>query len=248
VKNTAPVIEAGPDILAKSGRKVRLNGVAVDHEKNICEYAWDFDNNGSFDWTSKDTGAVEHAFKEYSIALFRVTDCDGAFSDDSLKVVVCPEDMETMENGKFCIDTYEYPNKKNEIPKLDVSYEEALQLCEDQGKRLCTATEWESVCRNDQAKAMYPYGRNYQIDKCNNLGNGLSKNKASPAGYFQECTGSIGAFDMSGNAAEWVDAKGGNPYVYGGSWQNGGDGSKCNSKVQLERGKKYFYVGFRCCK
>jgi formylglycine-generating enzyme required for sulfatase activity len=53
---------------------------------------------------------------------------------------------------------------------------------------------------------------------------------------------------MSGNAAEWVYSAGGKPEVYGGSWQNGVERSMCNSKVQLERGKKYFYVGFRCCK
>ncbi|HEX2958417.1 MAG TPA: PKD domain-containing protein [Chitinispirillaceae bacterium] len=248
VTNTAPVAKAGKNIISRAGRKVKLKGTAVDSEKNICEYAWDFDHDGVYDWRSADTGYVEHEFEAYAVAIFRVTDCDSAYSIDSVKIVVCPEGMETVENGQFCIDTYEWPNKKNTFPKLDVSYEEALQMCSEAGKRLCTAREWETACRSDEKKWKYPYGKNYVVDKCNNMGNAFSKNKPAESGYFQECVGSGGVFDMSGNAAEWVYSDGGKPEVYGGSWQNGAEQSMCNSKVQLERGKKYFYAGFRCCK
>jgi hypothetical protein len=248
VINTPPVADAGKDRISRSGRKVKLNGCAVDSEKNICEYAWDFDANGTYDWKSSDTGFVEHEFKEFSVAVLKVIDCDSAYSIDSIKIIVCPNEMETVENGRFCIDTYEWPNKKNVTPQLDVSYEEAVQLCKDAGKRLCTSQEWEVACRSDEKKWKYPYGKNYVLDKCNNLGNGFSKNKPSESGYFSECVGSAGVLDMSGNAAEWVYSAGGKPEVYGGSWQNGVERSMCNSKVQLERGKKYFYVGFRCCK
>jgi hypothetical protein len=248
VTNSAPVANAGKDIIARAGRKVKLKGVAVDSEKNIAEYAWDFNSDGVYEWRSADTGFVEHEFEAYSIAVLKVTDSDSAISIDSIKIVVCPEGMETVENGQFCIDTYEWPNKKNALPKLDVSYEEALQLCSDAGKRLCTAKEWETACRSDEKKWKYPYGKNYVIDKCNNMGNAFSKNKPAESGYFQNCVGSVGVFDMSGNAAEWVYSDAGKPEVYGGSWQNGAERSMCNSKVQLERGKKYFYAGFRCCK
>jgi PKD repeat protein len=248
VTNSAPVASAGKDIIARAGRKVKLKGTAVDSEKNICEYAWDFNNDGVYDWKSVDTGFVEHEFESYSIAMLKVTDSDSAFSIDSVKIIVCPEGMETVENGQFCIDTYEWPNKKNTIPRLDVSYEDALQLCTDAGKRLCTAKEWETACKSDEKKWKYPYGKNYVVDKCNNLGNAFSKNKPAESGYFQNCAGSVGVFDMSGNAAEWVNSDAGKPEVYGGSWQDGAERSMCNSKVQLERGKKYFYVGFRCCK
>lgn len=248
VTNSAPVANAGKDIIARAGRKVKLKGTAVDSEKNIAEYAWDFNNDGVYDWRSADTGFVEHEFETYSTAVLKVTDSDSAFSIDSVKIIVCPEDMETVENGQFCVDTYEWPNKKNTMPKLDVSYEEALQLCSDAGKRLCTAKEWETACRSDEKKWKYPYGKNYVVDKCNNLGNAFSKNKPAESGYFQNCTGSVGVFDMSGNAAEWVYSDAGKPEVFGGSWQDGAERSMCNSKVELERGKKYFYAGFRCCK
>jgi PKD repeat protein len=248
VTNTPPVADAGRDIISRSGRKVKLKGCAVDSEKNIDEYAWDFNADGIFDWKSSDTGYVEHEFEEYSVAVFKVTDKDSASSVDSVKVIVCPEGMETIENGHFCIDTYEWPDKKNSMPGLDVSYEEAVQLCKDAGKRLCTAQEWEMACRSDEKKWNYPYGKHYTVDKCNNLGNAYSKNKPAESGSFNECVGSAGVYDMSGNAAEWVLTDGGKPDVYGGSWQNGEERSMCNSKVQLERGKKYFYVGFRCCK
>lgn len=248
VTNTAPVADAGADIISKSGKKVKLKGRAVDAEKNISEYAWDFNADGTFDWKSSDTGFVEHEFMEYSVAVLKVTDDDSASSLDSVNIVICSDEMETIENGHFCIDTYEWPNKKNSLPSLDLSYEEAVQLCKDAGKRLCTAQEWEIACRSDEKKWRYPYGKKYTVDKCNNLGNAFSKNKPAVSGYFNDCVGSAGVYDMSGNAAEWVYSDGPDPQVYGGSWQNGPERSLCNSKVQLERGKKYFYVGFRCCK
>ncbi|NLG18697.1 MAG: SUMF1/EgtB/PvdO family nonheme iron enzyme, partial [Fibrobacter sp.] len=65
-----------------------------------------------------------------------------------MRVIICPEGMQLIENGKFCIDSYEWPNKKDQLPKVDVSYEEAAQTCAKEGKRLCTSEEWQMACRN----------------------------------------------------------------------------------------------------
>jgi len=156
--------------------------------------------------------------------------------------------MQTIESEKFCIDTYEYPNKKGETPLLNVTYTQARESCQKQGKRLCTPHEWESACRNEKEKNSYPYGKNYIKERCNTLGNPVVKNKVSESGFFYDCRGDAGVFDMSGNAAEWTESQGGEPYVYGGSWQSGENESTCGSKLQLQGGGKYFYVGFRCCK
>lgn len=248
VINEAPVADAGEDIVSRSGKKVKLNGIGQDKDGNIVEYRWDFDNDGKIDWSSADNGMTETTFKSYTTAVFSVMDSDSSISYDSIRIIICPDDMQTIESEKFCIDTYEYPNKKGETPILNVTYTQARESCQNQGKRLCTPQEWERACRNDKEKNSYPYGKNYLLEKCNTLGNPVMKNKVSESGFFYDCRGDAGVFDMSGNAAEWTESEGGEPYVYGGSWQSGENESTCGSKFQLQGGGKYFYVGFRCCK
>jgi len=42
-------------------------------------------------------------------------------------------------DGKFCIDKYEYPNEKGIYPLVNVNWNTAQKLCEQQGKRLCNS-------------------------------------------------------------------------------------------------------------
>ena len=246
VTNKKPVAKAPEDIISKQNHKVKMTGIGADEDGKIVLYEWDFDGDGTFDWSSKDTGYVEHAFTEYSTAVFRVHDSDGETATDTVRIIICPKGMETVKAGKFCIDAYEYPNKPKSTPRVDVTIDEARKICTSIGKRLCTSEEWEMACNDSKEKFNYPYGKKYDVDKCNTLGNPKVKNKAAAAGYFFECRNANGVFDMSGNVAEWTEGSGAT--VQGGSWQNGEQGSKCSAKVQLKKGRKYFYVGFRCCK
>mgnify|MGYP000861923894 CR=1 FL=1 len=248
ITNKPPVARAGEDIVSKKNRKVLLEGSGADADGKIIRYEWDFDADGTFDWSSSENGTVEHEFVSYTNAILKVTDSDSISALDTMRVIICPEGMQLIENGKFCIDSYEWPNKKDQLPKVDVSYEEAAQTCAKEGKRLCTSEEWQMACRNQKERFDYPYGKEYQVQRCNTLGNPSVKNKISVSGFFAQCAGSRPIFDMSGNAAEWTSGADGSAYVYGGSWQNGEDGSRCDSHVQLQKGKKYFYAGIRCCK
>lgn len=244
VTNKKPIAVAGDDIISKRGRKVKLNGFGKDEDQNIVKYEWDFNGDGTFEFSSEVSGLTTHVFDTFSSAVLKVTDSDGESGFDTVKIVICPDNMVLNETKKFCVDKYEYPNKRGSVPQVDISFEDAKKLCADQGKRLCSADEWVAACK--EGKDRYPYGRGYAQDRCNTIGNAYVKNKLAPSGEFSKCAGALGTVDMSGNAAEWVD--GANPYAYGGSYQNGKDDTKCESKVQLERGRKYFYVGFRCCK
>ncbi|MBN1577251.1 MAG: SUMF1/EgtB/PvdO family nonheme iron enzyme [Chitinispirillaceae bacterium] len=248
VINKPPTASAGDDIISRKNRKVKLVGTAADEDGTISLYEWDFNNDGVMDWSSKENGNVEHAFEVYTASVFRVRDSDGDSASDTVRIIICPDDMRTIEGGGFCIDAYEFPNQRNGRPKTDVSYEEALQFCRNAGKRLCTAAEWETACRDVNLNYEYPYGTRYDVGRCNTLGNPRVKNSVAVSGDFIECKNSAGVFDMSGNAAEWVESGKGNSFVYGGSWQNGEEGSGCGSKIQLRKGRKYFYAGFRCCK
>lgn len=248
VSNSKPVADAGKDIVSSSGKKIKLKGIGTDEEQNIVKYEWDFDGDGKYDWSSDQNGVVVHAFNQYSNAVFKVTDSDDKYSLDTVKIIICPDEMSTIEQYKFCIDKYEFPGKKGGLPSVNVSYDEAQKTCIDQGKHLCTEDEWKNACTSGMHDLPYPYGKQFEKDNCNTIGNVYIKNKIAPSGEFPKCTGNSGAFDMSGNAAEWVYGENQSAYVYGGSWQNGRDESKCDSKLLLQKGRKYFYVGFRCCK
>jgi hypothetical protein len=70
------------------------------------------------------------------------------------------------EHRRYCIDEYEYPNKKGERPRVMYNFPEAQHLCAAEGKRVCTETEWTMACEGPEYKP-YPYGFVRDPKKCN---------------------------------------------------------------------------------
>ena len=253
VESMRPTANAGPDAVSYPNRKAKLSGTGRSPDGRIAKYEWDFDGDGVFDWSSTKTGETSYNFKTYSYPVFRVTDTEGNTAVDTARVVVCPGDMVTIERGKFCVDKYEWPNKRGVTPATNISWLDAAKTCENAGKRLCASDEWQRACRNDNSlneagPNAFPYGREFDNQACNTLGNPKAQNKLSPSGSLGGCTGASGAFDMSGNAAEWAAASDGSARAHGGFYQSGSDAGSCDSYVTLEKDRKYLYVGFRCCK
>jgi formylglycine-generating enzyme required for sulfatase activity len=213
----------------------------------IVKYSWDLDGDGSEDWASPTTGHYMKAFNQYTEAIFCIYGDDGAFACDTVAIVICPEEMALVKEGPFCVDRFEYPNRRGEAVRTGVTAQQAQQLCAESGKRLCSAKQWRMAC-SAEPKDEYPYGRRFVQDNCNTLGNAIIRNEVAGAGYFQSCKSPIDIYDMSGNVAEWVAEEGGAGFVYGGSYQQGPQQTTCNSSIALDAKKSYFYVGFRCCK
>jgi hypothetical protein len=249
-----PTANAGGDIVSSAGRRVHLNGTGTSPESRIVRYEWDFDGDGVFDWISETTGVTERVFRTFTRAALRVTDAEGNTAVDTMRVVICPSDMVTVAGGKFCIDRFEWPNRRGALPQTNVSWHEANAACAAAGKRLCTASEWSRACRNDDnrkpaAGVSYPYGFEFDERRCNTVGNQRGRNALAPAGALADCAGALGIHDMSGNAAEWVasgDAQ--RAQAFGGFYQSEPEHSGCESNATLEKGRRYVYVGFRCCK
>ncbi len=150
-------------------------------------------------------------------------------------------------NGKtVCVDAYEYPNKADEKPKDMVSQAEAANLCQQEGKHLCSITEWQAACRGkDNLK--YSYGDSYKQNKCN-----TNTTAAQRSGRKVQCRSWWGMNDMNGNLWEWTSTTSKeHPDKYlvaGGAW-NTNNGSKCTeSKFSFYPQNQYPSVGFRCCK
>jgi formylglycine-generating enzyme required for sulfatase activity len=125
--------------------------------------------------------------------------------------------------GHFCIDRYEAPNEKGELPySLQTAYD-GEDWCAARGKRLCTEDEWTRACRGTSGRT-YPYGNTFRPGVCNDdkpwVGVGWKKlsrwpqdpaldeasrlYQADMAGARAECVTEEGVFDMTGNVAEWV--------------------------------------------
>ncbi|MFH1571319.1 MAG: SUMF1/EgtB/PvdO family nonheme iron enzyme [Gemmatimonadota bacterium] len=117
------------------------------------------------------------------------------------------------------IDVYEYPNQRGSAPTLAENWFQAAALCARQGKRLCTAAEWENACRgpeggqysssDDPADWPASFGRRF----CNTAGSEVAgqqptETDLAAAGSFPNCASSVGAYDMTGNALEWVERQG----------------------------------------
>ncbi len=177
------------------------------------------------------------------------------------------------EAMRFCMDRYEWPNKKGELPALLVSWGDAKKLCEEQGKRLCMEAEFNFAC---EGEAMLPYTYGYARDAtaCN-IDKQYRKREKSlkkyarcmkipeckaelerldqrlPTGSMPRCVSPFGVYDLNGNINEWVERpKQEYPNrsgLKGGWW--GPVRGRCRPTVGFHKEDDYGYEeGFRCCK
>jgi formylglycine-generating enzyme len=173
----------------------------------------------------------------------------------------------------FCVDRYEWPNQKGELPALLLSWIDARKKCEDIGKRLCTEDEYNFACEGEE---MLPYTYGYARDatKCNidrtyrKREHKLLKYDACmakpeckaelekldqrlPAGSLPACVSPFGVYDLNGNINEWVFRPKEKPPnrsgLKGGWW--GPVRGRCRPTVGFHKEEDYGYEeGFRCCK
>jgi hypothetical protein len=174
---------------------------------------------------------------------------------------------------KFCMDRYEWPNKKGDLPALLISWTDAKKECEKIGKRLCTEDEFNFACEGEQ---MLPYTYGYERDpkKCNidrqyrkrekkllKYESCLAKPECKkelekldqrlPTGSLPECVSPFGVYDLNGNINEWVFRPKEKPPnrsgLKGGWW--GPVRGRCRPTVGFHKEDDYGYEeGFRCCK
>jgi hypothetical protein len=163
--------------------------------------------------------------------------------NDSL---VCPDDMVKVDN--FCIDIYEYPNIKGELPKNYVDWYQARQYCEAIGKRLCTEDEWIRACHSSGKPGVFQrfsYGDSYIMENCN-----VQNTRPVASGAFPRCRSFYGAYDMVGNVYEWVVPRSADKPIYtlGGAYGEG-EGAMCYKAGAGYQPLYYqIHIGFRCCK
>jgi formylglycine-generating enzyme required for sulfatase activity len=153
----------------------------------------------------------------------------------------CPEDMVRiaiapgaalgdMPPEGFCIDRYEAPNVRGELPfSLQTAYD-GESWCAVRGKRLCTQDEWVRACEGSGGRR-FPYGSEHRASACNDdrlwievQWKALAKwpapeateeatrlYQADMSGARVACVSEDGVYDLTGNVAEWVRRSGPSP-------------------------------------
>lgn len=221
-----------------------------ESEFSTLQFQWDFDGDGVFDTKLGNYPRATHAFVAAGRyhALVKVVDGNkriASFAEDVFVRQRCPTDMVAAYDSKgsaFCIDRYEWPNRKGAIPQTAVSWVEAKMFCVDVGKRLCRAEEWQRACRGT-ARTMYPYGETYEATLC-----ATENTAAVKSGTYTGCSSGSGVEDMVGNVWEWVEDKAGDyPQAFGGSYRYGKD-AHCALTFEGTVGSRSDETGFRCCK
>ncbi len=174
---------------------------------------------------------------------------------------------------RYCMDRYEWPNQKGELPRTLTSWPEAARFCVSAGKRLCTADEFTFACEGESMRA-HVYGNERSAEICNADRPYIARtydyepwdachkkpackaelarlDQRLPAGAKPECVSEHGVFDLNGNVNEWVvrtDQK--SPHrsgLKGGWW--GPVRNRCRPMTTFHLEGDYGYEqGFRCCK
>lgn len=151
--------------------------------------------------------------------------------------------------GGYCVDQFEFPNKRGQVPLVTVSWTDAKRRCEAQSKRLCSEQEWEKACKGPQSER-FPYGNEFDPAACNTDDGSGKERGLKASGRFAKCRSGFGVADLSGNAAEWVStpyATGADKTQKGGSFGRPDYAARCSARKNGAPSSVSPEVGLRCC-
>jgi len=156
----------------------------------------------------------------------------------------------------------EVPAGKENVPAVDVSWEDASAYAKWSGKRLPTEAEWERACRGLADGQIYPWGDQAvtKSDARFNVLDGPGEVGRFKPNYF-------GVYDILGNVWEWCadwyakdyykDAPDVNPQgpekgmyrvLRGGSWADEEKYLTCAHRSWARPAERSPNIGFRCAK
>ena len=95
------------------------------------------------------------------------------------------------------------------IPWTNVTWDQADAACQASGWRLCTEDEWSLACGGTDRQPL-PYGQIHRPGWCNDHQGGVGELESG--GVRDKCVSPVGAYDIIGNAWEWVADPGGEYY------------------------------------
>jgi hypothetical protein len=183
----------------------------------------------------------------------------------------CPAGMIYLPDRRVCVDRFEASLRQGSLGSADgtgttatavsmagmapismVTYHQAKKICQNSGKRLCTAPEWSAAC-GGTGGSTYPYGGSYVEGYCHS---NTQDSAARACGSFIHCVSPTGAVDMSGNVWEWTDTQyssANDRKIMGGGFGSTPENSTCTTDLNAINGTAFpltearTSLGFRCC-
>jgi hypothetical protein len=149
----------------------------------------------------------------------------------------------------FYVDVFPYPDEAGAIPTTNLGHGEARDLCEAQGKRLCTELELERACKGP-ANLTYEYGDAYKASVC---GTGIARSLI-PNGYNSACQSAFGVHDLHGGVWVWTASQWkrdlSKPGLFATRGGNGAPGellARCANGRGVKAEARREDTGVRCC-
>jgi formylglycine-generating enzyme required for sulfatase activity len=228
--------------------------------------------------SSEDTGGEEEESEEETEET-----ADPVITEDPY----CPVNMvsvrDELDEPMFCIDIFEISIEGEEwgnfdqgldwpdgstaavatsvpsvTPAIFFSWYQAVALCGNAGKYLCSIDEWRDGCDGHYGPGgnSFPFGDDWIDGECAaRMGGDESVySGVQPTGSHPGCISDWGTYDQIGNAWEWadpmqVDADGA-PVTnkIGASYYSGGGNIRCSSNVVADHPPEFDgEIGARCC-
>ena len=153
--------------------------------------------------------------------------------------------------------TWKCPN----APVIGVSWHEAYaftwwltaQSNDGYKYRLPEEKEWEASASGFEGR-IYPWGNDWDRNRCNNAEISVGINKTSTVGIFKDGNTPEGVTDLGGNVWEWTDSRydeieiKDSRVLRGGSWLHLGFRCRCANRRWDFPGSRHHDIGFRCAR
>ncbi len=147
--------------------------------------------------------------------------------------------------AEYWIDIHEY-YLDDRTPLHSVTWNEALSICAEEGKTLCTEDQWEKACKGP-GYLVYPYGDTYTVGTC--LPSGLNRSDPYTVGSQEDCVSGYGVFDQAGGCWEWTYTKKDERKITKGGYAPGQEagGTRCAARKDEKPSFAHQNLSFRCC-
>ncbi len=149
-------------------------------------------------------------------------------------------DLSPVSIPAYDIDALPYPNDPARPAQLVGTRNEAAQLCEARGRRLCHELEWERACRGD---GLDPFAVGASLDLARCVNDPLA------------CPSSVGVFDLGVRAPEWTASDADErlaslertAVARGGRASHSLAAHRCGTRHAVNPAGGGRALGFRCC-